>query len=219
LASDRDDVLARPRRAARNCSQAQVNAEEMRKRVAIDFVGHCRVAFKFLEEASGFQCETSDAEIVRYRGGQVTVAVRFDSQRSHELEVEFSFADAPEPPFTLGEVVLFREGAMPQAVQVTTDEAMNRCLGDLARLVQAHATPLLRGDSVEFARLSEQRKRHFDQKQEQQRVEDAVREARSAWTRDDYSTVIRLLAPLDEKLSPAEQKRLALARDRMASGD
>jgi len=178
------------------------------------FRARCREAFRFLEETFGFQGEAHEDQLVRYRKGGVLVDVRFDLERSYELETEFSLADQLEPAFSLAEVLLLHEGAMPHAVQVTSDAALRRCLDTMARQVREHAISLLTGDPAEFARLSEQRRRVFKQKQDLQQREDAVRAAQSAWRDKDYSTVVRLLEPVEARLTPSETNILHLARKR-----
>jgi hypothetical protein len=185
----------------------------------IDFLGRCRVAFRFLEELYGFPPPVMVGDgVVEYRGRLVTVTVRFDYRRSYELETEFSARGQAEPSFSLGELLLLHEGTMPQAVQVTTEEVLELSLNKMALLVRDHATRLLDGDAAEFESLSEQRQRVSKQKQEIQQREDAIRAAQIAWTGKDYSTVVRLLGPLEATLSPSKTKLLKLARDRIGSG-
>jgi hypothetical protein len=184
----------------------------------IDFQRICRKAFAFLEDTYGCQPTMSGDGIVQYDCGLVTVTIRYDYRQSYELEAEFALLGQVEPAFSLGEVLLLNRGVMPQAVQVTTEEALERFIHEMAQLVGAHAIDVLNGSPSEFDRLSEQRKRVFKRQQEEQRREDAIHTAQEAWEKRDYFEVVRLLSPIEAELSPSKTKLLELARNRIGSG-
>lgn len=184
---------------------------------AIDFQKFCREAFAFLEETYGCQPTMSGDGMVQYGCGTVTVTIRYDYKRSYELEAEFALAGQAEPAFSLGEVLLLNRGAMPQAVQATTGQALEGFIHETAQLVKAYANDALKGNPLEFDRLSEQRKRVFKEQREEQRRQDAIGAAQEAWEKRDYLAVVRLLSPIEAELSPSKIELLKIARNRARS--
>jgi hypothetical protein len=96
-------------------------------------------------------------------------------------------------------------------------DGFHRLLSDL----QAHGGEFLRGSARKWRRVAERAlldPRRFTVTHEFLELEDARRDARSAFAAHEFAKVVALYEPLDALLMPAERRRLDIARERVLTG-
>jgi hypothetical protein len=186
------------------------------ERARLDFPAAARASFAFLAEL-GFNLTTAEMTFVRYESPRVFVNV-YHGRASYELNVEVGLrADtpsSPENPFSIGEIVELQSGGLRhfRPPQVTTADGVRKSTAQLAELVRDYAGEALRGDADFFTRLSLLRVKKSDAYLKDSRLSRVRAEADKAWRERDYEKFISLYQPLTDDLSPAELKKLSLAK-------
>jgi hypothetical protein len=96
-------------------------------------------------------------------------------------------------------------------------DGFRRLLADL----QSHGDEFLRGSERKWRAVAERAlldPRRFTITHDFLRLEDARRDARSAFASREFAAVVALYEPLERELMPAERRRLEIARERVRTG-
>ena len=177
----------------------------------LGFVESARSAFAFLERLYAFEITRTEPTLVRYESADVFVNV-FHGRRSREVGVEIGLLSA-EHGFGLSvlqEIHPNDTNSKNSRPTCTSREAVAAALGDHAHLLERIGGSALVGDAAEYGRLQAHMSSYWDQ-----RNLDGIRErAWAAFGAKDYARVVELIARYEKYLSPAERKKLEIARSR-----
>jgi hypothetical protein len=177
--------------------------------------------FGFLEER-GFHCVRKDVTLVRYESRQVFVNI-YHGRASYELNAEIGLLttspEEKERPFSMGEIIasMSPNSAPFTPAQVSTLEALERFVPQLASAVKSYAGPALEGDAAFFEVLSNFRQKSSDSYLAELKLKHIRKEADKAWRNKDYATVIELYEPIQGDLKSSELKKLGYARGHLHS--
>lgn len=175
-------------------------------------------SFRFLVEEYGLQCTKEKPTLVQYESDTVAVRV-YHGRRSRELDVEFIDLDSSKdtPPLRLFDVLQLEGKAdqMPQGFfQSSQPTGVRNLVGRLAELTREYAGEVLLGNRMYLRRLSVSRAKIATQEERSREAVQLRHQAELAWRSEDYSKVAELLEELEEPLTPAEKKKLKMARRR-----
>lgn len=101
-----------------------------------------------------------------------------------------------------------------QPFQVSEQERLRPFLKRLADDVRKHASEALTGDRMYYRRLSEYRSRQARTFMEDMQLRQVRAKADEAWGHRNYPQVIEQYESIQALLSPAELKRLEIAKQR-----
>lgn len=184
----------------------------MQQRVNLHFELKVRGAFLFLEELGFVEAEAAPT-LVRYKKACMEVDI-YHGRQSYEVGVGIT---AFGVRYAMSEIIRSSDPAAATAYRnaaATTPEGISRCLEELSSLMMRYGARALSGDRHYFIVLAEQRKQWSESyaldvlaKQLRPRAEEAFR-------REDYGTAFELYARIKGRLTPAEVKKLAVAKSR-----
>lgn len=190
------------------------------RRSRLNFRASVRDAFDFLcnEPYSLRIGDLGDRRIV-YEGENVAVAV-FHDRLSYELGVEIwrpSRPDEARTPFSLSDLMRVTEPETALSYRrfaAVTPDALRRGTRKLAADVRRFANPALRGEDEFFTRAKDDRDEAIEEFSRDSQDRRARQRAQEAWLQRKYSEVDDSYTSVRGKLSPSEQERLRIARDR-----
>jgi hypothetical protein len=178
----------------------------------------------------GFRLATQNASAVRFENLPMFVEVTHHPGR-RELDVWVGDVRSLEPPFELADVLRAAGGSSEAiesvAVMRTDDDSvLSGFLDRGARLLDAHADALLRGDEAaldEARRLRSTRAVEYTRGVQQRsrlnaaclRLESRLSAAEAAWKDGDYGRVHDLLNPVRDSLDQERRRRLAFAEKQL----
>ncbi|WP_039916746.1 hypothetical protein [Cellvibrio mixtus] len=175
--------------------------------------------FNFLTIDYGFSVVQKDSYQIRFESDQVFLSVYYDANRSYELDVEIGLLSAlfnvNERSFNLGELLRTEnaiEGKQYRTFQVSSPDAIERCVSKLATLVLLNAKDYLLGNKFSFKRISDLRNSECTQLEMKRKLDDVRSEAQAAWQKKEYSKVVALYKPVEHMLSEVERKKLVFAQ-------
>ena len=182
------------------------------ERTRLNFADAVTRAFAFLADHGFVQVEGSPT-IVRYRKGDVEADV-YHGRSSFELGFEVSHGGTK---YSIGDLI---RHADPDAARqyrhfaATTHSAMTEGLAQLASLVERYGRETLQGDHTVFATLESKRK-SWAEGYALDVLEGQLRpKADDAFRRGDYREAAELYERIQPRLTPAEKKKLSIARQR-----
>lgn len=186
---------------------------------ANEFVKLAKDKFGFLISEYNFRCVEATNYIVRFEGDKVFVSVRYDANRSYELDVEIGQLNAlfsgQERPFNLGEILRLEGVAEKEYYtffQANDSSALVNCIARLAFLLSNYAVGLLKNNIFSFKRLSDLREKECNQYELKTKLIHIRKEVRIAWKSKDYSKVAELYKPVEYAISEAEKKKLIFSQ-------
>lgn len=192
--------------------------------MALVFANHVHESFEFLILKYGFQCASSSEHCVRYENDRVFVNVRYDKERSYELDVEVGqknvLFNGQERPFNLGEVLRLKEVEAKEQytfLQASNQQDLVGAIRRLASLLDIYASELLQGDQFAFKALANLREREGRQYALEKELQFIRSDADKAWEAKDYAKMVRLYSPVEQLLTPAEKKKLEYAKKHLQS--
>lgn len=174
--------------------------------------------FAFLSR-HGFSVFSDSFGEVRFHSKNTAVSVTWD-RRSGELDVYLEPLRDVETgkPYSLRDVLAMRGVASPEArqpFQVSSLSKLQPFLHRLANDVGEYASEALAGDRMYYRRLSEFRSKQAQNFMRDMRVRRARTNAAEAWKDQKYGHVVEQYESIMDDLTPAERKKLDIARDRM----
>jgi hypothetical protein len=181
------------------------------ERTALRFAENARSAFAFLEADYGFVLETASVTLVRYRHADGRYVNVFHGRQSYALNFELGRTDDER---IYAADVAGSAGVPLDVFEASTPEAVKSSLVRLSRLLRESAKDALSGDPLAYQALRSEQARHSDELQRGWALADARARVDAAWRAKDFRSVVAAFSPLEEYLTPAERKKLAMARER-----
>jgi hypothetical protein len=181
-----------------------------------DFERETLSAFHFLVSEFRYRIDASTTRsTVKYVSD--IVCIRIDYEYGFEIEVTLALIDDPRTAVPLRQLVALGGGELQPLIQASTVERLRTYLPLLAARLRQFGGDALRGNRAAFDMLrrcehTEAITTTLDFAQRQGR-----RKAERAWSNRDYESVVTLLEALPSR-SPAEDKRLAYAREQLGFG-
>ena len=182
------------------------------ERERLNFVNAVTERFGFLSEW-GFSMTESLPTLVRYRNGEIGVDV-YHGRQSYELGFGVERLGVRYPLATLIRAIDPEAEQEYRNFAATTPDVVANGLTQLAELVKRYGEPALRGDAEFFARLDKQRVEWAEgyaldvlARQLRPKADAAFREGR-------YREAAELYERIRPRLTPAELKKLTLAKNR-----
>lgn len=182
------------------------------------FADLAKEEFAFLSRR-GFSVFSDSPGEVRFHSKNAAVSVTWD-RRSGELDVYLEpLRDAEtDKPYSLRDVLAMHGAALPEArqpFQVSELGKLQPFLHRLADDVSEYASEALAGDRMYYRRLSEFRSKQAQNFMRDMQVRRARANAAEAWKGREYGQVVEQFESIMDDLTPAERKKLEVARDRM----
>lgn len=166
--------------------------------------------YRFLEEL-GFVESESMPTIVRYRKGDLDLSV-YHGRRSFEVGLEIGHGDEQ---FSMSEMIRSSDPTAAEHYRnpvARTPADLASSVGRLANLLQRYGERGLRDDPQFFATLRQQRKSWSEEYALDVLAEQTRPKAAAAFQEGRYREAADLYEKIIRRLTPAEQKKLAVAR-------
>ena len=181
-------------------------------RSGLDFSELARERFSFLEEL-GFREMRVEPTLVTYKNGEISVEV-YHGRKSYEIGFNVTYRDHR---CSIGQILGVENPVEAKHYQnycATTRMHVEQGLDQLAVLVKRHGTRALRADQeflreLEASRIRWQNEFALDVRESQLRPK-----AAEAFQQGEYAQAVELYEQIVQRLSPAELKKLDLARTR-----
>jgi hypothetical protein len=172
------------------------------------------------EQLSNYAVSTNVIALSWHRKN-VCIEIVADKYRN-EIEVFITKKmpqSATSVTISLGDLIIAQRSASVPAYSNrlgrTPDERLQsiKRMGDFLRTFGKRA---IAGDDAVFLKIEEVRCRRLDDSHRKEALKIAIQVAHHAWDRGDFLEVVTALEPVSEDLSPAEIKRLNIAKSRLA---
>lgn len=176
--------------------------------------------FQFLVAGHGYRRAAASPYLVVYESPTTRISIFHDEVRSHELRLSVGARDGDGPPFSIGEILRFRnapEAATLALIQVPAVEDLDPWIEKLAHALGRYAGDLIAGDARSFAELTAFRHREVERYALERALRAARADAEAAWRRKDYAAVVEIFGPLRSALTPSELVKLRIAEARSAT--
>lgn len=185
----------------------------------LDFAGPAKISFNFLVTEYNFKLVQANDFLILYESDKIFVNVRFDNDRSYELDVELGERDAlfngRERPFSLTEVLRLKGAPAKDSyrcIMTSTQPVLVKFIAGLADRLKRYGAEFLDADKMAFEQLGDQREREglaYAADQESTAVRRAVKDA---WKEKDYHKIVELYESIEPHILPSERKKLEYAR-------
>jgi hypothetical protein len=181
-------------------------------RSRFDFVGAVARTFEFLTRLGFSQAETSPT-LVRYRKDDIQAKVYYGRQ-SYELGFEIGHKGNE---YSISELIRATDPETARQYRnpiATSQKALTEGLARLEELTRIYGLRGLQGDPEFFVALDRQRK-SWAEAYALEVLESQLRpKADEAFRRGDYGEAVKLYERIRSRLSPADLKKLAIAKER-----
>lgn len=184
-------------------------------REALGFAEAVRSAFAFLRQYGFAEIEAAPT-IVRFASGDVGLTL-YHGRSSYEVGAEIGLRGSTEPGYTLSEVIRLAdpaEGAKYRNLAVTTKESVRNAAATVASLLKKFGEAALIADSKCFSRLEDQRRAWSESYALDVLADQVLPRADEAFRQGRYAEAADLYERIRPRLSPAETKKLDLAKRR-----
>ncbi|MCW5610640.1 MAG: hypothetical protein KIS83_08170 [Rubrivivax sp.] len=181
-------------------------------RTDLHFARKVRGAFLFLEEM-GFTVVEATSTLVRYRKDDIEVDV-YHGRQSYEVGAGVT---AFGVRYSMSEIIRTADAAAAQIYRspvATTPEGIADGLEELSSLMKGYGGVALKGDRQFFSKLAKQREQWSEDYALDVMAGQLRPRAEEAFRRGNYAMAAELYARIKGRLSPAEAKKLAVARSR-----
>jgi len=178
----------------------------------LDFSAEARRAFAFLV-AQGFVVEEASPTLIRYRKGEVAVAV-YHGRRSYELGLEVSRG---EETHSLAELIKLVDTAAAKNYRswtATTTASVANGLDILSALAQRYGEQVLSGDPQSFMKLKAQQQAWSSEFALDVLAGQLRPQAHAAFRNGEYAEASELFERIEPRLSPVELQKLRVAQRR-----
>lgn len=202
--------------AAGKAMTKDMNTVITHDRATLNFERIARKYFSFLGELGFLEIESSPT-LIRYHKGDVELDV-YHGRQSYEIGAGVSYLGTR---YSLGEIIRATD---PEAAKhycnfaTTTPEGVVVGLEQLSSLMKCYGLVALRNDPQFFSRLETQRKLWSEEYALDVLAQQLRPQADEAFLKGDYASAAELYARIKARLSPAEAKRLTLAKKRQRRG-
>lgn len=187
-------------------------------RSILRFAEEVTTRFAFLETLS-FHCVRSEATLVRFESSAFAVNV-YHGRRSYEIGLEIESTRSLTETYSIPEILRLvdkKEADQYSYYASHTPQGVAEGVRLLAELFQRCVAVGILEDNQIFSRLESQRKDIAAEYALQVELRQAQRRIEAAWSEKDFRQVVKILAPLQEHLNPAELKKLEYARKHLNS--
>jgi hypothetical protein len=174
-------------------------------------------SFAFLS-GYGLKVVQEESTFVRYESKIIFVNF-YHGRASYEIGVEIGRLDRSEKygltyiVSTAGKDAWEKEGfGQSTMFQVSTIEGVLEFVPKVAELIKKYGCDFLRGDSIFYDQLERVNKRRAIEYTKRQNLDQIRKKAEAAWSRKDFSAVVRFYQSITTDLTEIESKRLAYAR-------
>jgi len=181
-------------------------------RSLLRFADEVKARFAFLETL-GFRCVRSEATWVRFEISKLVISVYHD-QQSYEISLAIESVRGSDS-YSFSEILrlVHNERAEQYRDYAThTVEGVAEGVRQLVELFRECLDAGILNDSELFLRLKLQREEWARKYALETQLEQALKKSESAWAEKDFGKVVRVLAPLQEHLSPSDLKKLEYAK-------
>jgi hypothetical protein len=183
-----------------------------RERTRFNFAHAVRQRFAFLDDF-GFSEVESQPTLVRYRKGEVEIAL-YHGRQSFEFGFEISRDGGRYSMSELIGVADIEAGKRYRSYAATTSAEVVEGLVQLAELVTRYGDRALRTDPAFFAMLEDHRKSRSEGYALDVLATQLRPKAQAAFQQGNYREAAELYGRIRPRLSAAEEKKLALAKER-----
>lgn len=183
-------------------------------RDSLAFRREAEAAFEFLRRELGLRLTTAEETFLRYESDAVFVNV-YHGRSSYELRFEIGLLANPQSKYYPEELVALRGVGDEAFFQASSAERVKQYVPRLAGLLRTYAGALLAGDQAEFERLQEVRDRLATAVTHRYFASGMREKADVAWKRGDYAALVDALSAISNDLSPAEERKLAFALEKL----
>lgn len=177
--------------------------------------------FSFLTTEYKFKLVESSEHLVRYESDKIFVNVRYDRDRSYELDVEIwernVLPEEQDRPFSLAEALRNNgapEESLYRCIQASTQPVLEAFIDSLADSLRRYGEEFLIGNKRAFAELGDQRDRECSVYAIDQKLVAVRRSAEEAWRDKNYVKIIALYESIEAYITPSERKKLVYARNK-----
>lgn len=171
--------------------------------------------FVFLE-TKGFHCVRAEATIVRYEGHRACINI-YHGRRSYEIGLEIQ-SPGQEDSYSISEILRLVDTGRGKSYRYFATHTVDG-VADGVRQVADTFLECVRSGILEdtqhlFSRLAQQQKEIVHNYAMEIEMNQARQKSASAWAKKDYARVVEALAPIRDKLSSVDLKRLEYSEKR-----
>jgi len=193
-------------------SQESMASEYVTDRSLLRFAEEVTARFAFLETL-GFRCARSKATWVRFESTKLVISV-YHENLSYEISSAIESAQGSDA-YSFAEILCLVNGERMEQYRDYATHTVEGVAEGIRQLVELFRKCLDAGilnDSELFPRLKLQREEWARKYALETQLEQAHIKSESAWAEKDFGKVVRVLAPLQEHLSPSDLKKLEYAK-------
>lgn len=179
--------------------------------------------FNFLEQEYGFRLshiqQVGYTKIIKYESPLVYVNLMFGPP-SYEPEMAFGRIGIDDvmgaQSFHPGDLVLLNGSANWKWGPVDpANSVLVENVSGIAQILRECGSACLRGDQASFEEMIARRNSAVKAWQQEEKSSQVRKEAQIAWDNKDYSAVIKLYESVYGLLTPAEKKKLSIAKKQL----
>jgi hypothetical protein len=181
-------------------------------RVHLNFESAARKSFEFLNDMGFVEIESLPT-LIRYRKDSIEVDIYY-GRRSYEIGADISGFGSR---YAISGIIRATDPTVARQYRdwaATTPEGVASGLEKLGFLMKRYGIRALSGDPQFFLELEQQRKTWSEEYALDVLAEQVRPKADEAFRRGDYTTAAELYARIRSRLSQAELKKLAVAKER-----
>lgn len=179
------------------------------------FAEEVKAQFAFLENL-GFRCTLSEASLVRFESSTFVINV-YHEKLSYEISSALESVRGSDA-YSFSEILSLVNGDRMEQYRdyaTHTVEGVAEGVRQLADLFRKCINAGIFNDCELFSRLKRQRNEWSRNYALETQLEQARKNAESAWAERDFLNVIEILVPFQEHLNPSDLKRLEYAKKRI----
>ena len=169
--------------------------------------------FRWLEDY-GYCLAGENSTIVRYEGplGHVNV---YHGRSSHEIGVEVGPPGEQISSYSMSELIRLKDGEEAKYYidpTVTSPQFIKSFISAQAQRLQVYGKRIFTGDNKVWHDLKQQRQKWSEEYAMDILLSQVRPEAEKSFRNNDFKRVVELLSRVEQRLTPAERKKLEYAR-------
>ena len=181
---------------------------------SLGFLEYVQKAFIFLKLEYDFLCTNQSETNIRFEGNGVFVSIYFGRQ-SYEIGLEIGLIeDRLTNGYGLGSLISYHRQNKDKQFRFSiakTREQVNFSVNDLAKLLKECGKKALRGDKNVYRQLKSDANAYW----EDIRTSKIRIDAAKSFSKGDYKTSISLYEKISNNLSPSENKKIKIAKNKV----